>query len=426
MNKLIALSLATLLLGASPAFAQTQPLNGIAATVDEEVILRSEFDRALRTYMSQLASRPEAQRPPESAIRQQVLERLILTKLQVDRAKSSGITVSDEDVMTAINGVAQQNGWTVDQLRANIEKQGMSFADYQSALRDELYTQHLQQAFAQQRIAVSDAEVDNYLKNSSASGPQLHLANIVVATPEGATAAQIADAEKRITAAINKLDAGGDFGAVATEFSTGPNALQGGDLGWRAPSEIPAALIDTIRTLQPGQYSRPVRGPNGFQILKLVDTREGGAAAGNVTQYKARHILVRIGTDGEDAARKRAQDLRVRIAKGQDFAKVAREYSQDVTTKQVGGDLGWFDPEAHGPEFATALQNLANGGVSEPVRTSAGFHIIQRQDMRSVPGGNEALRNQAREAIGRRKLEDEWSRFVRSMRNEAFVQNFME
>lgn len=423
MKKFIYPTLMSLVL-ASSAIAQTAPLNSIAATVDEEVILKSEFDRAMATYSAQFARQNNGRVPPENVLRRQVMERLIMTKLQVARASGAGISVSDEDIATAINGVAQNNGWTVAQLKANLEKDGLSFADYQAALRDELFTQRLQQSFAQQRIAVSEAEVDNLLKNANAGGTQMHLGNILVSVPEGATADQIAAAKAKADAAKAKLDAGADFASVATEYSDASNALQGGDLGWRSTADIPPALVDTIRALQPGQASAPVRGPTGYQILIVKEVREG-AGAEMVTQYKARHILVPIQNGDEAAARTRAEDLRNRITKGADFAKVARDYSSDVATKAEGGDLGWFDPEAHGPEFATALQNLPNGGISTPVRTAAGFHIIQRQDMKQVPGGDEALRNQAREAIGRRKLEDEWNRFLRSMRNEAFVQYFL-
>lgn len=423
MKKFILPTLISLAL-ASSAFAQTTPLNSIAATVDEDVILKSEFDQAMATYAQQIARQNNGKVPPEDVLRRQVMERLIMTKLQVSRAEGSGITVSDEDVMAAINEVAQNNNWTIAQLRANLEKDGMSFAAYQAMLKNEISTQRLQQSFAQQRIAVSEAEVDNLLKNSANTGAQMHLGNILISVPEGATADQIATAKKKADAAKAKLDAGADFAAVATEFSDGQNALQGGDLGWRSAADIPPALVDTIRSLQPGQTSAPVRGPTGFQILQLKEVRQG-AGAQMITQYKARHILVPITGGDEAASLAKANDLRARIAKGADFAKVAKDYSGDVATKAAGGDLGWFDPEAHGPEFATALQNLTNGGVSTPVRTAAGFHIIQRQDMRQVAGGDEALRNQAREAIGRRKLEDEWNRFMRSMRNEAFVQYFV-
>ena len=423
MKKFIFPTLISLAL-ASTAFAQTAQLNGIAATVDEDVILKSEFDQAMTTYAQQFARQNNGRMPPEDILRRQVMERLVMTKLQVNRAEASGITVSDEDIMAAINEVAQNNNWTIAQLRANLEKDGMSFASYQAMLRDEISTQRLQQSFAQQRIAVSEAEVDNLLKNSANTGVQMHLANILVTVPEGATADQIAAAKKKADAAKAKLDSGADFAAVATEYSDASNALQGGDLGWRSVADIPPALVDTIRTLQPGQASPPVRGPTGFQILQLKEVREG-AGAQMVTQYKARHILVPITGADDAAALAKANDLRNRISKGADFAKVAKDYSGDVATKASGGDLGWFDPEAHGPEFATALQNLANGAVSTPVKTAAGYHIIQRQDMRQVAGGNEALRNQAREAIGRRKLEDEWNRFMRSMRNEAFIQYFI-
>ena len=240
MKKFIFPTLISLAL-ASSAFAQTTPLNSIAATVDEDVILKSDFDRALATYAQQFARQNNGQTPPADVLRRQVMERLIMTRLQVSRAEGSGINVSDEDVMSAINEVAQTNKWTIAQLRENLAKDGMNFADYQAMLRDELFTQRLQQSFAQQRIAVSEAEVDNLLKNSANTGMQMHLGNILISVPEGATADQIAAAKKKADAAKAKLDAGADFAAVAAEFSNATNALQGGDLGWRSAADIPPA-----------------------------------------------------------------------------------------------------------------------------------------------------------------------------------------
>ncbi len=402
------------------AFAQdVQPIDGIAAIVDEDVILQSELERAVRNITMQYGDRPD-QLPPEAVLRRQVLERLILVQLQTARAEATGVRVAPEELDGAVAAIARQNNMTPDQLRQQLAHEGMSFGEFRTSLNDELAIQRLRQRFAQSSIVVTDAEVDAALSAMQAGGTQYRLANILVALPNGATPEQIATGQEKIEGIKALLDRGEmDFAAAAVRYSDGPNALEGGELGWRTQDEIPSAFASIVGTMQAGQVFGPVRGPSGFQLLQLVDSRDASASAGGtVTQYQARHILVR----GDDAAaRARIDDLRARIAGGEDFAAVARDASDDAASRETGGDLGWFVHEAFGPQFGDQVASLQDDEVSAPFQSQAGWHIIQRTGSRQANVGDENRRNQVRETIGQRKLEDEWNRFLREMRSEAFI-----
>lgn len=408
----------------SPAFAQSlQPLDRIAAVVNEDVILQSELDRAVQNVLGQYASRPE-QLPPRNVLERQVLERLVLVKLQVARANESGIRVSDQELNNAIGSVAQQNGTTVDGLRQRLEADGMSFGDFRNSLRDEIIVQRLRQSYAQSRVQVSESEVDAALAAQTSSGSQYHLAHILVGLPEGATAEQIATGEQKIAGVKALIDKGElDFSAAAVRYSDSPNALEGGDLGWRSLDEIPVAFSQMLKDMKPGQVVGPLRGPSGFQLLKLVEMRDASqAAAKTVTEFNARHILIRI-TDVQDSAAAKAKidTLRARIAGGADFAEVAKEASEDPNSRNEGGDLGWFPTDAYGPDFGRQISSVSDGQVTEPFRTDAGWHIVQRAGTRQTDVTSANQRAQIRETIGRRKAEDEYNRFLQELRGEAYV-----
>ena len=419
--------LAAVLLAAAcmaPLSAQTlQPLDRIAAIVDEDVILQSELDRAITNVVNQYASQP-GQLPPREVLERQVMERLILMKLQVTRANGSGIQVGDQEVNGAVAAVAQQNGMTVDALRARLAQDGMSFNDFRNSLRDEITVQRLRQSFAQSKIQVSEGEVDAALAMQANSGQQYHLAHILVALPDGATAEQITTGQQKIEGIKALLDKGEmDFNAAAVRYSDSPNALDGGDLGWRSMDEIPTAFVDMLKTMSAGQVVGPLRGASGFQLLKLVETRDASQAdKRTVTEYHARHILVRV-TETQDAAAAKAKidTLRARIAGGADFATVAKESSEDPNSRGEGGDLGWFPADAFGPAFGEQVAGVGDGQVTEPFRTDAGWHIVQRVEARQSDVTDANQRAQVRETIGRRKLEDEYNRFLHEMRGEAYV-----
>ena len=423
----LAVALAGLLFAAGAQaqnYAATAPVDRIAAVVNEDVILRSELDRAVANIRAQYAGK-ETQLPPQDVLERQVLERLVLMRLQLARATDAGITASDEDLERAIQGVAQQNNMSVDQLRARIAQDGMSFAEFRNNMRDEIISQRLRQSFAQGRINVSEAEVDAALATASAAASQqFHLAHILVGAPDGATPEQLATAQKKIEGVKALIEKGEmTFSAAAVRYSDSPNALEGGDLGWRGLNEIPPAFAQTIQQMQAGQVIGPIRGPSGFQLLQLVETRTQAAGGGEqVTQFSARQILVKVDDKTDDAAAKaKADTLAARIAGGADFAKLAAESSDDNATKRRGGDLGWFGADTYGSAFGMQVAALSDGQASAPFKTDAGWVIVQRSASRQVAAGNDNLRAQVRETIGRRKLEDEWNRWLREMRGEAYV-----
>jgi peptidyl-prolyl cis-trans isomerase SurA len=426
-RSLLAVALAGLLFAAGAQaqnYAATAPVDRIAAVVNEDVILRSELDRAIANIRGQYAGK-EAQLPPQDVLERQVLERLVLMRLQLARATDAGITASDEDLERAVQGVAQQNNMSVDQLRARIAQDGMSFAEFRNNMRDEIISQKLRQSFAQGRINVSEAEVDAAMATASATASQqFHLAHILVGAPDGATPEQLATAQKKVEGVKALIEKGEmTFSAAAVRYSDSPNALEGGDLGWRGLNEIPPAFAQTIQQMQAGQMIGPIRGPSGFQLLQLVETRTQAAGGGEqVTQFSARQILVKVDDKTDDAAAKaEAETLAARIAGGADFAKLAAESSDDTATKRRGGDLGWFGADTYGSAFGMQVAALADGQSSAPFKTDAGWVIVQRNASRQVAAGNDNMRAQVRETIGRRKLEDEWNRFLREMRGEAFV-----
>ncbi len=428
MNKPISRLLIASLLAFStvitPVAAQNlQPLDRIAAVVNEDVVLQSELDRAIQNVINQYANQP-GQLPPRAVLERQVLERLVLVKLQVARAAESGIRIGDAELNNAVNAVAQQNGTTPDGLRQRLEADGMSFAEFRSSLRDEITIQRLRQSYAQSRVQVSEGEVDAAIAAQAATGTQYHLAHILVGLPDGASAEQISTGKGKVDGIKALIDKGElDFSAAAVRYSDSPNALEGGDLGWRSVDEIPTAFADLLKGMSPGQVVGPLRGPSGFQLLKLVEVRDSAQAEKrNVTEYHARHILVRV-TPTQDAAAAKAKidTLRARIAGGAVFADVAKESTEDANSRDDGGDLGWFPADAFGPAFGQQVTGLQDGQVSAPFRTDAGWHIVQRVETRQTDVTDQNRRAQVRETIGRRKAEDEYNRYLQELRGEAYV-----
>ncbi|MBL8264595.1 MAG: peptidylprolyl isomerase [Xanthomonadaceae bacterium] len=422
IRSLRSLTLAVLLVGSFSAFAQ-QPLDRIAAVVDEDVILQSELDRAVVNIRAQYAGR-EAQLPPVNVLQRQVLERLILIKLQTASAERTGLRVSDEEVNAAVANIARQNNLSSDQLRQQLARDGISLVDFRNSLREEITVQRLRQRFAQQQVDISEAEVDAAMAVQGSGSAQYRLSHILVALPEGATAEQIATGEKKIEGIKALLDKGEmEFSAAAVRYSDSPNALEGGDLGWRSLDQVPTSFGNTIRTMQRGQIVGPIRGPSGFQLIKLEDVRSEEASGTEMaTQYQARHILVRTPENGDDAAAKAKIDtLLARVRGGADFAEVASKESEDTASKPRGGDLGWFGQDDFGPEFGKQVSALTDGQVSTAFKTQSGWHIVQRIASRQINATNENRRAKAREAIGQRKFEAQWDTFLRQIRGEAFI-----
>ena len=427
MKPLLSALLATLLAAtaASPAArAQALPttsIDSIAAVVNEDVILRSEVDQSVANITRQLETRQPGSLPPRDVLERQVLERLVMIRLQVDRASESGVRVSDQELQQAVAGIASQNQMSVPQLRQRIESDGLSYAEFLANLRDEVTVQRLRQRYVQSAVQVSEAEVDQLLATRDIGGQEMHLANIQINVSDSATPDEIAVAKQKIDQIKAMVERGElDFRNAAIRYSQAPNALEGGEIGWRTLDAVPPVYLGMLKTMTPGQVTEAVRGPGGFQIVQLAEVRQSQPQ--KVTQYKARDIMVAITpTVPEEAARQKAAALRDRIAAGEDFAKVAAEASDDTQTRAHGGDMGWFVADAWGSAVASQIRSLADGEVSPVFQSEIGFHLIKREGTREQDVTQENRRNQAREIIGTRKGDEAYERFLRQLRAEAYV-----
>jgi peptidyl-prolyl cis-trans isomerase SurA len=398
----------------------TQPLDRIVAVVDENVILQSELDDAVRSVQQQYANQP-GQLPPLDVLKRQVLDRLILMKLQLAKADEQGIHVSDADVDQAVAGVAQQNKMTPEQLQQAVEQSGQSFAAFRSQLSDQLVVQRLHDSVVRDQVNITDSEINNLLNSPTYKAGEVHLAHIQISIPSGGSADDIQSAQAKAEQALNAIKGGMDFHAAAIRYSDAQDALEGGDLGWRRMDEIPPAFADTVAGMKPGQVSAALRGPTGFHILKLIDQRAPSRQV--VTEYHARQILIRPSELVTPAqAQQKAQDLYNRIVnKHEDFAKLAKENSKDPTTANAGGDMGWFAQDAWGSTIAQQLGQLKDGEVSQPFQSEAGWHILQLEGTRKSDVTEENERNQARQAIGNRKAEQAYDDFLRQLRSDAYI-----
>lgn len=401
--------------------AAGKPLDKIVAVVEEDVILQSELDSAVRAVQQQYASNP-GQLPPEDILRKQVLERIILTKLQVQRAQDQGIHVSDADIDGAINNVAQQNKMTPEQLRAAVQQDGTSYASFRAQISEQITAQRLHESVVHDSVNVTDSEVNNLLASPNYKAGEVHLAHIQISIPSGASAADIQTAAAKAEAAEAAIKGGLDFNAAAIRFSDAQDALNGGDLGFRRMDEVPPAFADAVVNMKPGDVSPALRGPTGFHILKLVEQRAPQKQV--VTEYHARQILIKPSELVTPAqAEQKAQAVYQRVtAKKEDFATVAKADSKDETTANVGGDMGWFPQQAWGGAIGTAIVALKDNEISQPIQTDAGWIVIQRLGSRDADRTDQMQRDQARQAIGTRKADQAFEDYLRELRSTSYVE----
>jgi peptidyl-prolyl cis-trans isomerase SurA len=418
----------------APAVYAGKPatLDSIVAVVEEDVVLRSELDTEVNRMTQQLRMQG-AQLPPRAQLERQVLERLILLKLQTSYAQQIGITVSDEDVDQAIANIAKANNISVEQLRSALGRGGVSFNTYRDEVRRQIIQGRLRQREVIDKIRVTDQEAEAFVaRNPKFAGGNArvayHLLHILAATPEGATAEQIAAARAKAEGLVPRLRGGANFREVARAESDGRQALEGGDLGWLEAAQVPSAFIDQVERMQRGDVSDPIRNAYGFNIVKLEDFRTasgggGGAERQIVQQSKARHILIRTGENASDAeVKKRLEALRERIVNGEDFGSLARANSDDKVSAANGGELGWVNPGATVPQFEEVMNKLEPGQLSQPFQTPFGWHIVEVQERRQLDSTDQARLQKAKEAIRQRKAEEATELFLRRLRAESYVE----
>jgi peptidyl-prolyl cis-trans isomerase SurA len=417
---LIAASVMLPLSATAQSSANTAPIDSIVALVDDNVILRSELDMAIEGIVDRIRASGEAM-PPINLLERQVLERLIIRELQVQRAQMTGIRVSDSDIDQALVQLAQQNGITVQQMRQVLENDGEDFAEFRRNIGEEMMAERLRQRIVNSMDPITDTEVDILLASEDLTGGEYNISHIMVGLPDGATPQQIAAAQEKADDIHQRLVDGLDFASAAISFSDGQEALEGGLVGWRDLNSVPAFFADAARDLKPGEFTEPVRSPIGFHIIKVNDYREQRQVV--VQEYNARHIMVEVNElVTPRLAMDRIVEIRQKLEDGEDFGELAREYSDDSSTANIGGDMGWFPPEAYGERVYQTLVALQPGQVSEPFQTQLGWHVIELLDIRETDRTEEAIRAEARNTIRERKAQQEIDKVLRQFRDEAFVE----
>ena len=419
----IALPYATAV-AAGPAAEPLEHVDKIVAVVNDDVITNTELENRLHAIKEQLKNQ-SAPLPPDAALRKQVLDRMILASLQLQLADHNGIRVDDDTLNRTIERIAQDNKLTLTEFRSVLEKEGYDFATFREDIRREILISRVQQRQVSDRIMVTEQEIDNFLAKQRAqgnTGTEYHLAHILIAVPDAASAERIQAARQRAEDILTKLQGGANFQETAIAVSDGQQALQGGDLGWRKAGELPTLFVDEVLRMKTGDTSDLIRSPSGFHIIKLLGKRNNQRHI--VTQTHARHILIR--TDeltSDQAAKTRLDDIRQRIENGDDFGALARKYSNDTATASNGGDLGWVNPGDMVPRFEAQIDKLATGEISKPFKTGFGWHIVQVLERRRHDDTDAFLRSQAREAIRQRKTEEELQSWLARLRDDAYVEN---
>jgi peptidyl-prolyl cis-trans isomerase SurA len=401
---------------------QNATLDRIVAVVNDDVILQSELDAAVASVQHQYAQNP-GQLPPPDVLQKQVLERLILNKLQVQRANDNGLRISDDELDAAVASVAQQNKMTVQQLQQAMAQDGVDYSAFRANLRDQLLIQRLRQQVMQSSAQVSDAEIDNMIANPAFKAGEVHLAHIDVSLPNGADAKAIADAQSKADKIEADLKSGKDFRAEAISSSDAQDALEGGDLGWRRVDELPPAFASQIDQMQAGEVSAPLRTPDGFTIVKVIEKRSADARQ-IVTEYHARHIMIKPSAlvSDQDAQNRINQIYHDVVDQHQDFGALAKKDSDDTTTANLGGDMGWFMHDEWGSDIGKLVATMQPGQVSQPFKSQDGsWHLIQLLGTRQADKTADIQREQARQAIAARKGTEAYQQFLRDLRSDAYI-----
>jgi len=416
------------LLAASPANAAREPIEAdhIVAVVGNEVITYYELRTRLESALKQL-QKQGTPLPPQDVLERQMLERLIMDRIQLQYAAENGMRVDDAQLEQAIGRIAAGNKLTVQQFRQALDKDGIDYAKFREEIRNELTTVRLREREVDSKLVISDGEIDNYLANQAANGggEEYQLAHILLRAPESASPEQLQKLRLRGEQALKRARAGENFAELTAAFSDAPDALQGGNLGWRPLDRLPQLYAETAARLEPDTVSDLLRSSAGFHIVKLLAKR-GGSATASVQQTRARHILIRVNEVMSEAeARRKLENVRERIANGVDFAEQARLYSQDGSAAK-GGELGWLNPGDTVPEFERAMTALKPGELSPVVQSPFGMHLIEVLERRERDVSAERQRAVARQAIRDRKLDEAYQDWLRQMRDRAYVENRLQ
>jgi peptidyl-prolyl cis-trans isomerase SurA len=416
---------------ASPATANSRvvPVDAIVAVVNNEVITAQELEARMQLVEARLKSQGVSL-PPRAQFQQQLLERMIVDRAQMQEAKEQGIRVDDTLLDMAISRIAQQNGMSLQDFRNKVEHEGTPFNRFREDIRGEIMMQRLREKEVVNKVQITESEVDNFLAangGTMSAQPELDLAQILVRIPENATPEQIAQRRQRAEEALQQLRGGADFARVAATYSDASDALSGGDMGWRSPDRLPQLFVDAVAQRNDGEIT-VVKSANGFHILKVLGHRSAaagkdGAALPAVTETHVRHILIKVNqVVPANEARRKLVELKERLDhKAASFEELARLYSNDGSAAK-GGDLGWIYPGDTVPEFEKAMNALQPGQISDPVESPFGYHLIQVLERKTDDMSKERQRTVAKQALRERKVEEATEDWLRQLRDRTYVE----
>ena len=399
-----------------------EPLDAVVAVVNDGIVLQSELDREIAMISARLRA-TGTPAPPADVLRQQVLERLVVQQIQLQRAERTGIQISDEELNNALANLAERNGTTLTQLPAALEADGMDYGEFRQEIRKQMVMERLRSRDVMSRIAVSPREIANYLERSAKNrGQEYNFSHILIAIPSDGTPEDVAAAEKKVNDIFERAQNGEDFAKLAVSYSDGQQALEGGLIGWRSGSELPSLFAEMIPAMEVAQVSEPLRGGSGFHLIRLNEIR--GQDKMMEEQSNIRHILIKT-TEIKDSDTAKQQILEIRqqiVEEGEDFATVATAVSEDPGSAANGGELGWTNTQVFVPEFREVADTIEIGEVSEAFESPFGWHILEVLGRRDFDMTDDVRQREAIMAVRNAKLEEETELWVRRIRDEAFVE----
>ena len=407
--------------------AEVIKLDRIVAIVDQAVVTEQDLESRIATVTAQF-KKQGTELPPENVLRKQILERLITDTLQIQYAAQTGLKVDDNQLDKTIERIAEQNQMTLTEFSEALAKDGVSMRKFRSDIRNEITIARLREREVDGRVNVSESEIDNFLTSQAANNEnqdEFEISHILIRTPEEGATEDVQKAKAKVDTAVNDLNTGKSFAKVSASFSDAPNALEGGNLGWKSGAQMPALFLDALKTMQIGDISSPLRSPNGFHVLKLTNKR-GGNSPLVIQQTHSRHILIKLSEImSEKEGKLKMDNIKERLDNGEKFEALARQYSEDSTASS-GGDLGWVNPGDTVPQFEKAMNELKDNQISQPIRTQFGWHIIQVIERRSQDMSKEAARLKARQEIRVKKADEAYQDWIRELRDRAYVELRLE
>lgn len=423
LNAKTVMAVVALMLMTTLAQAERQVLDRVIAIVDDGVILKSELDARVSTITSRLSGQGTGL-PPRQVLEERVLDQLITESIQLQMADNMGMRISDNELNETLQRIARSNNMTLDQFERQLAAEGVTYQEAREQIRREILASRVQQRRVDSRVRVTDREVQNYLEQMAGNtdNTEYLFAHILVAVDNFANQQEVRAARDKVERLRQEIDGGRDFQSTAVAESDASNALEGGVMGWRSRGDLPSLVSNVVPGLPQGQVSDVLESGSGFHLVMVLDTR-GGEERSVVTQHRVRHILVRtteVVTD--ERAERRINELYRQIQDGDDFAALAREFSNDPGSASEGGNLGWVGPGQMVPEFEQAMTSAREGQVTRPFRSQFGWHILEVQDRRERDISDQVRESEARQAIYRRKFETELQNWLREIRDEAFVE----